>query len=204
MPRSSSFCAAPWRLPAVAVPPAPCPSAAGPETTGLAMNRSGNGYHKQPSWPGGPGHRPGQDIWLRSGRSARPGRRRRHLRAGPLHRRDRPVRIGKSTLMHCMAGLDRPTSGQSLIGGLDIGKLDDPGLTQLGATTSASFSSLSTSSRSSPPGKISPFPLTSPAGKSTGGGSITWWASSGSATGWTTARTRCRAANSTASPVRER
>jgi len=33
--------------------------------------------------------------------------------------------------MHCMAGLDRPTSGQSLISGHDIGKLDDAGLTQL-------------------------------------------------------------------------
>ena len=38
---------------------------------------------------------------------------------------------GKSTLMQCMAGLDRPTSGQSLVGGLDIGRLDDAGLTQL-------------------------------------------------------------------------
>jgi putative ABC transport system ATP-binding protein len=42
-----------------------------------------------------------------------------------------PSGSGKSTLMHCMAGLDRPTSGQSFISGLDIGKLDDPGLTQL-------------------------------------------------------------------------
>ena len=42
-----------------------------------------------------------------------------------------PSGSGKSTLMHCMAGLDRPTSGQSLIGGLDIGELDDAGLTQL-------------------------------------------------------------------------
>jgi putative ABC transport system ATP-binding protein len=42
-----------------------------------------------------------------------------------------PSGSGKSTLMHCMAGLDRPTSGQSLINGLDIGKLDDSGLTQL-------------------------------------------------------------------------
>ena len=38
---------------------------------------------------------------------------------------------GKSTLMQCMAGLDRPTSGQSFVGGLDIGSLDDAGLTQL-------------------------------------------------------------------------
>src|SRR5208282_6845135 len=42
-----------------------------------------------------------------------------------------PSGSGKSTLMHCMAGLDRPTSGQSFVGGQDIGKLDDAGLTQL-------------------------------------------------------------------------
>jgi putative ABC transport system ATP-binding protein len=42
-----------------------------------------------------------------------------------------PSGSGKSTLMHCMAGLDRPTSGQAFVGGLDIGKLDDAGLTQL-------------------------------------------------------------------------
>ena len=38
---------------------------------------------------------------------------------------------GKSTLMQCMAGLDRPTSGQTFVGGQDIGELDDAGLTQL-------------------------------------------------------------------------
>jgi len=38
---------------------------------------------------------------------------------------------GKSTLMQCMAGLDRPTSGQCFVGGLDVGSLDDAGLTQL-------------------------------------------------------------------------
>jgi putative ABC transport system ATP-binding protein len=42
-----------------------------------------------------------------------------------------PSGSGKSTLMHCMAGLDRPTSGQSFVGGLDLGSLDDAGLTQL-------------------------------------------------------------------------
>jgi putative ABC transport system ATP-binding protein len=42
-----------------------------------------------------------------------------------------PSGSGKSTLMHCMAGLDRQTSGQSFVGGLDIGRLDDPKLTQL-------------------------------------------------------------------------
>src|SRR6516164_2768472 len=42
-----------------------------------------------------------------------------------------PSGSGKSTLMHCMAGLDRPTSGQTFVGGLDIGTLDDAGLTRL-------------------------------------------------------------------------
>ena len=42
-----------------------------------------------------------------------------------------PSGSGKSTLMHCMAGLDRPTSGQVFVGGADIGKLDDSGLTKL-------------------------------------------------------------------------
>ena len=42
-----------------------------------------------------------------------------------------PSGSGKSTLMHCMAGLDRPTSGQSYVGDLDIGALDDAGLTQM-------------------------------------------------------------------------
>src|ERR1700680_4688310 len=42
-----------------------------------------------------------------------------------------PSGSGKSTLMQCMAGLDRPTSGRSLVGGLDIGTLKDAGLTEL-------------------------------------------------------------------------
>lgn len=42
-----------------------------------------------------------------------------------------PSGSGKSTLMHCMAGLDRPTSGQVFVGDLEIGTLDDAGLTQL-------------------------------------------------------------------------
>src|SRR6202041_351123 len=42
-----------------------------------------------------------------------------------------PSGSGKSTLMHCMAGLDRPTSGQAYVGGQDIGQLDDAGLTRL-------------------------------------------------------------------------
>jgi putative ABC transport system ATP-binding protein len=42
-----------------------------------------------------------------------------------------PSGSGKSTLMHCMAGLDRPTAGSAFVGGLDIGRLDDAGLTKL-------------------------------------------------------------------------
>jgi putative ABC transport system ATP-binding protein len=42
-----------------------------------------------------------------------------------------PSGSGKSTLMHCLAGLDTLTSGQILIGGTDLGTLDDKRLTQL-------------------------------------------------------------------------
>lgn len=42
-----------------------------------------------------------------------------------------PSGSGKSTLMHCMAGLDVPTSGHTYIGDIEIGTLDDAGLTQL-------------------------------------------------------------------------
>jgi len=42
-----------------------------------------------------------------------------------------PSGSGKSTLMHCLAGLDRLTSGQVLIGDTDLGMLDDKSLTML-------------------------------------------------------------------------
>lgn len=42
-----------------------------------------------------------------------------------------PSGSGKSTLMHCMAGLDTPTSGQAYIGDDEIGTLDDKALTRL-------------------------------------------------------------------------
>ena len=42
-----------------------------------------------------------------------------------------PSGSGKSTLMHCMAGLDTPTSGTTFIGDAEIGSLDDKALTQL-------------------------------------------------------------------------
>src|SRR3984893_1794186 len=50
---------------------------------------------------------------------------------GPLTAGRGPSGSGKSTLMQCMAGLDRPTSGQTFIGGQDIGQLDDTGVTRL-------------------------------------------------------------------------
>jgi putative ABC transport system ATP-binding protein len=42
-----------------------------------------------------------------------------------------PSGSGKSTLMHCMAGLDHPSSGHAFVGGRDVGLLDDDGLTEL-------------------------------------------------------------------------
>jgi len=42
-----------------------------------------------------------------------------------------PSGSGKSTLMHCMAGLDRLTSGRVLIGDTDLGTLKDDDLTRL-------------------------------------------------------------------------
>ena len=42
-----------------------------------------------------------------------------------------PSGSGKSTLMHCMAGLDVPTSGRSFVGEQEIASLDDAGLTEL-------------------------------------------------------------------------
>ena len=42
-----------------------------------------------------------------------------------------PSGSGKSTLMHCMAGLDAPTSGQVLIGDVDLTLLSEKDLTQL-------------------------------------------------------------------------
>jgi putative ABC transport system ATP-binding protein len=42
-----------------------------------------------------------------------------------------PSGSGKSTLMHCLAGLDVPTSGQAFVGDQEVGLLDDAGLTEL-------------------------------------------------------------------------
>lgn len=42
-----------------------------------------------------------------------------------------PSGSGKSTLMHCMAGLDVPSSGRVFVGEDEIGGLDDAALTQL-------------------------------------------------------------------------
>jgi putative ABC transport system ATP-binding protein len=42
-----------------------------------------------------------------------------------------PSGSGKSTLMHCLAGLDTPTSGQVIVGGQDLGKLNARALTRM-------------------------------------------------------------------------
>jgi putative ABC transport system ATP-binding protein len=42
-----------------------------------------------------------------------------------------PSGSGKSTLLHCLAGLDTLTSGRVHVGGVDLGSLDDRGLTRL-------------------------------------------------------------------------
>jgi putative ABC transport system ATP-binding protein len=42
-----------------------------------------------------------------------------------------PSGSGKSTLMHCMAALDRPTSGDVVIDGVEVGALKDKALTRL-------------------------------------------------------------------------
>lgn len=40
-----------------------------------------------------------------------------------------PSGSGKTTFLHCLAGLDRATSGRVVLGGTDLGSLDDAGLT---------------------------------------------------------------------------
>jgi len=42
-----------------------------------------------------------------------------------------PSGSGKSTLLHCLAGLDRPTSGQIFLKGTDISTLNDKQLTKM-------------------------------------------------------------------------
>ena len=42
-----------------------------------------------------------------------------------------PSGSGKSTLMHCMAGLDTPTSGLVVVDGEDVGRMNQRALTRL-------------------------------------------------------------------------
>ena len=77
-----------------------------------------------------------------------------------------PSGSGKSTLMHCMAGLDTPTSGRTFIGDQEIGaarrRRPDPAAP---GPRSASSSSRSTWCPPSPRPRTSPCPPTWPARK---------------------------------------
>ena len=53
------------------------------------------------------------------------------VRAGEFTAVMGPSGSGKSTLIHCMAALDSPTSGQIVLGGVDISHLGDKELTRL-------------------------------------------------------------------------
>jgi putative ABC transport system ATP-binding protein len=53
------------------------------------------------------------------------------IRAGEFTAVMGPSGSGKSTLIHCMAALDSPTSGQVVLGGVDISHLGDKELTRL-------------------------------------------------------------------------
>jgi putative ABC transport system ATP-binding protein len=53
------------------------------------------------------------------------------FRAGQFTAIMGPSGSGKSTMLHCLAGLDRLTSGQVLLGDVDLGSLDDKAMTLL-------------------------------------------------------------------------
>ena len=54
-----------------------------------------------------------------------------HIRRGEFTAIMGPSGSGKSTLMHCLAGLDRITSGQVFLAGMEISNLPDAKLTTL-------------------------------------------------------------------------
>ncbi|GAE69804.1 ABC transporter ATP-binding protein [Cutibacterium acnes JCM 18909] len=79
-----------------------------------------------------------------------------------------PSGSGKSTLMHCLAGLDRITSGQVFLAGMEISNLPDAKLTTLRRDNVGSSFSRSTCCRCSPLRKTSCFLWTWPDASLTG------------------------------------
>ena len=113
-----------------------------------------------------------------------------------------PSGSGKSTLMHCMAGLDTPTSGRAFVGDDEIGRLDDAALTQLRRDRVGfvfqSFNLVPTLTA----GDNITLPVTSPEGRSTGSGSTISSTGSGSQRGYRIVRASCPAGSSNGSRAR--
>ena len=113
-----------------------------------------------------------------------------------------PSGSGKSTLLHCMAGLDRLTSGQIFLGDVELSRVErEAAHARSGATSSASSSRRTTSSRRLNALENITLPM-SLAGTQARPGVARHGRDHGPAraTGSTTVRRSCRVVSSSASP----